>query len=427
MYLVLEFAKNDTLFKFIRSRPITQISLGERVRLFVQVLDAVEYIHSQRIVHRDLKPENILLDENMNVKLSDFGWAVELREGQSRRTFCGTYEYMAPEVFEGEDYGFSVDIWAIGVLLFELLQGRSPFVGKSVFQIFKKIISEPLSFDPDLDPEAEALLRSILVVNPNNRCSITEIRNHNFVVSNLPKTEPKLPQSASIDKRPSNFVLQKSEKSEKIERTPVKDKDLEKEHRDLKNHRDLKDQRGRLHERPQPLFSLTSMAKVPSNGPNFGHQMSRLLSKKLEAKTILRKQKKCDSDSLKRNFMQTFSRIEYKTQEDKSRLRDSSDQTKAKLSSSVSRGIFRPQINSPLKSKREASQDPAVLLQPSMIKPSSNLLRKPVAFTRKSEVVPRLLDITDQSSSFARPRSPSSNAPDHHEAKDQYPTASDEH
>lgn len=133
------------------------------------------------ILHRDLKPENILLDEFCNVKLSDFGWAAKLKEGQERRTFCGTYEYMAPEIFEGDDYDFAIDVWALGILLYELLHGHSPFSSTSVFKVYKNIIKTPLTFGPHIDSKAADLITRILDIEPSNRLTIEQIKTHPFL------------------------------------------------------------------------------------------------------------------------------------------------------------------------------------------------------------------------------------------------------
>jgi len=93
---------------------------------FIQTAAAIQFIHSLDFVHRDLKPENILIDELNNVKLCDFGWCVRIDNGP-RKTFCGTYEYMAPEVVKEEEYSKSIDVWSLGVLLYEILHGYSPF------------------------------------------------------------------------------------------------------------------------------------------------------------------------------------------------------------------------------------------------------------------------------------------------------------
>jgi len=96
-------------------------------KYFIQTVSAINFLHSNELVHRDIKPENLLLDEFNNIKLCDFGWCVRIEDDEQRKTFCGTYEYMAPEVINEEYYNKSIDIWSLGILLYELLHGYSPF------------------------------------------------------------------------------------------------------------------------------------------------------------------------------------------------------------------------------------------------------------------------------------------------------------
>ena len=131
----MEYASKGSLFHnlhAINAEPFSEKRIGE---IFAKVASAVHLLHSKNIVHRDIKPENILLDSDFSPKLCDFGWSVKLRPGEQRNTFCGTYEYMAPEIFDNEKYGFPVDVWSLGVLLYELHHREAPFTGKSVFQI----------------------------------------------------------------------------------------------------------------------------------------------------------------------------------------------------------------------------------------------------------------------------------------------------
>lgn len=88
-------------------------------------------MHEHKIIHRDLKPENLLVSDKGNIKISDFGWAA-IKEGvdSMKNTFCGTFDYMAPEILENKPYNEKVDVWALGVLLFELTQGFAPFKGR---------------------------------------------------------------------------------------------------------------------------------------------------------------------------------------------------------------------------------------------------------------------------------------------------------
>ena len=97
------------------------------LKFFYQTCLAMDYLHTRKIMHRDLKPENLLLDENLNIKLCDFGWSVEFNENEHRKTLCGTYEYMAPEIYYGDKQTVKTDVWALGILLYELMHGRPPF------------------------------------------------------------------------------------------------------------------------------------------------------------------------------------------------------------------------------------------------------------------------------------------------------------
>lgn len=123
-YLIMEYADNGSLFNLLQ----TQGSQTEEqtFKYFIQVAAACQFLHENNMIHRDIKPENCLLDKNGDVKICDFGWTVESSKG-ARETFCGTYEYMAPEIVKELPYNQSIDVWSLGVLLFELLHGYSPF------------------------------------------------------------------------------------------------------------------------------------------------------------------------------------------------------------------------------------------------------------------------------------------------------------
>ena len=98
-FLILEYAEKGDLFEYLRKQKLEKDQL---LKFFYQATLAINYLHEKKILHRDLKPENLLLDRDLNVKICDFGWSVEYEEGAKRQTLCGTYEYMAPEVYYGE-------------------------------------------------------------------------------------------------------------------------------------------------------------------------------------------------------------------------------------------------------------------------------------------------------------------------------------
>ena len=163
-YLILEYASKGSLFELIKSTNNKGVSEKEAFKYFIQTASAVHFLHDNKVVHRDIKPENILLDESYKVKLCDFGWCVELTCG-NRNSFCGTYEYMSPEMVSESPYNFSVDIWAIGVLLYELLHGYPPFRSKSndddyYKELFSNISKKSLKVDKEISENCHDLLNS---------------------------------------------------------------------------------------------------------------------------------------------------------------------------------------------------------------------------------------------------------------------------
>jgi aurora kinase len=122
VYMLLEYADNGCLFFYIHATEGLPESLA--LRFFYQTALAVQYLHSQHIIHRDIKPENILLDAGFNVKLCDFGWSCYSTEEDMRTSICGTFEYMSPEVVVERQHSFKVDVWCLGILLYEFLHGE---------------------------------------------------------------------------------------------------------------------------------------------------------------------------------------------------------------------------------------------------------------------------------------------------------------
>ena len=122
VYILLEYAANSCLYYYIN----TSYGLPEDIalRFFYQIASAVCYLHEKNVIHRDIKPENILLDDGLNAKLCDFGWATGLQvENEARYSVCGTYEYMSPEIFYEQSHSMKTDVWCLGILLFEMLHG----------------------------------------------------------------------------------------------------------------------------------------------------------------------------------------------------------------------------------------------------------------------------------------------------------------
>ena len=128
-----------------------------------EITSALAYLHKQEIVYRDLKPENILLDASGHIVLTDFGLCKEdIKFGETTTTFCGTPEYLAPEVLRKQDYGRSVDWWCLGVVTFEMMYGLPPFYSRDVAEMYDNILHKPLRLRPHITPSGRNLLEGLL-------------------------------------------------------------------------------------------------------------------------------------------------------------------------------------------------------------------------------------------------------------------------
>lgn len=165
---VMEYVNGGELFFHLsRDRVFTE----ERTRFYsAEILLALEYLHSQGIIYRDLKLENLLLDREGHVKIADFGLCKEdISFGATTKTFCGTPEYLAPEVLEDTDYGRAVDWWGLGVVMYEMMCGRLPFYSRDHDVLFELILVEEVKYPKSMSPEARHLLSGLLVKNPRHR------------------------------------------------------------------------------------------------------------------------------------------------------------------------------------------------------------------------------------------------------------------
>ncbi|ERT00121.1 AGC/PDK1 protein kinase [Sporothrix schenckii ATCC 58251] len=198
LYYVLDLCSGGELLGILKRTGTFDV---ECTRFYgAQILDAIRYMHSRGVIHRDLKPENVLLDENMHVKITDFGTAKLLpdprdpsaadgngtggsltSQGDGRSaSFVGTAEYVSPELLMDKSASKASDLWAFGCIIYQLLAGRPPFKGGSEYMTFQKIVNLEYEFPPGFPPAARDLVERCLVLEPARRLTIEHIMNHEF-------------------------------------------------------------------------------------------------------------------------------------------------------------------------------------------------------------------------------------------------------
>lgn len=185
LYMLMESCLGGELWTILRDRGNFD---DQTTRFYTAcVVEAFDYLHSQGIIYRDLKPENLLLDLKGYVKLVDFGFAKRLQVGRKTWTFCGTPEYVAPEVILNKGHDISADYWSLGVLMFELLTGTPPFTGPDPMKTYNSILKgiDAVEFPRNITRTANALIKRLCRDNPAERLGyqrggIKDIQKHKW-------------------------------------------------------------------------------------------------------------------------------------------------------------------------------------------------------------------------------------------------------
>nr|XP_034972841.1 protein kinase C zeta type isoform X3 [Zootoca vivipara] len=236
LFLVIEYVNGgDLMFHMQRQRKLPE----EHARFYAaEICIALNFLHERGIIYRDLKLDNVLLDAEGHIKLTDYGMCKEgLGPGDTTSTFCGTPNYIAPEILRGEEYGFSVDWWALGVLMFEMMAGRSPFDiitdnpdMNTEDYLFQVILEKPIRIPRFLSVKASHVLKGFLNKDPKERLGcqpqtgFSDIKSHTFFRSidwdllekkqATPPFQPQITDDYGLDNFDTQFT------SEPVQLTP---------------------------------------------------------------------------------------------------------------------------------------------------------------------------------------------------------------
>ncbi|KAK3189693.1 hypothetical protein Dsin_029254 [Dipteronia sinensis] len=189
IYFAMELVRGGELFNKIAKGRLRE----DLARLyFQQLISAVDFCHSRGVYHRDLKPENLLLDEDGNLKVTDFGlsaFSEHLKQDGLLHTTCGTPAYVAPEVIGKKGYdGAKADLWSCGVILYVLLAGFLPFQDDNIVAMYRKIYRGDFKCPPWFTSEARRLVTKLLDPNPSTRINIAKIMDSSWFKKSIPKT-----------------------------------------------------------------------------------------------------------------------------------------------------------------------------------------------------------------------------------------------
>jgi serine/threonine protein kinase len=190
VYLILEHAVGGEIYKKLLDKG--KFTEEESAKMIDQLALVLQYCHSEHIIHRDIKPENLLRGIDGEIKLCDFGWSVYAPTSR-RTTMCGTLDYLSPEMVDRKEHDEKVDVWSLGVLLYEFLTGKPPFEAKNEDETYRRIRNVDFHIPSYVSAEAADLIRKFLVRDPNQRISLEKARSHKFIRNYIKASDPPIP------------------------------------------------------------------------------------------------------------------------------------------------------------------------------------------------------------------------------------------
>ena len=190
-YFIMEYISKGNVYNLLTLNKKKQLATKVVASIIKDVISATYFLHNMNppIIHRDIKPENVLLNDGIVAKLTDFGWSNYIEEEKERKTVCGTPIYLAPEIIKEKGHDEKVDIWCIGVLLFELMTGSIPFQGKDIESLKNNILHLKITWPKEMNKDAKDLISKILKLDPSERITLEEMLEHPFFTKYFPDAQ----------------------------------------------------------------------------------------------------------------------------------------------------------------------------------------------------------------------------------------------
>jgi aurora kinase len=187
-YFIMEYISKGNVYNLLPTDKKKRLSTKVCASIIKDVISAVYFLHKMKppIIHRDIKPENVLLSEGLVAKLTDFGWSNYIQENEKRKTVCGTPIYLSPEILLEKEHNEAVDIWCIGVLLFEIVTADVPFQGDDIDTLKENILKLKITWPKDINTDAKNLIMKILKLDPRQRLSLEDMLKHPFITKYYP-------------------------------------------------------------------------------------------------------------------------------------------------------------------------------------------------------------------------------------------------
>ena len=341
-YIALEYIKKGNLYSYTQSMPNKVLDAATTAHFVVDLISSLYYLHNMNppIIHRDIKPENLLVGNNGQLKLTDFGGSNYLEGGNVRYTTCGTQIYHSPEMLLKKGYDTRVDIWAIGILIFELMVGRPPFKSDGQHSMEDNIVHLRINWPSTMNLLAKNLVSKLLKLEPDQRPTLKEILEHQFILNYVENPTNRLILPSEVIIKP--FIISKQlpgEEYKTVENIRGNNNNSTFRYSENEEYKSLYEKLKITYEKLAKNYEELSLKKQENDNKNNQHikflkQSKNILVEDLEKRTAayleLKKKLAIDEEEIKR-LKQQNTLLNEKYNKIENELKDSENNYKLKI------------------------------------------------------------------------------------------------